>query len=489
MPGVYVTTALSTGPSNPVGPTSSAFFIVGIADRGPVDKAVRVQSITDYVSTFGNRSPVSGVLYDQVATFFQEGGSLCYVGRVVGPAATSATLALKDRSAAPGVNTLQVTPKNGPGTWGSEISVAVTDGAVTGFTLAVYSAGVLVESFPNLPDPATAVQVVGGSAYITLTNLGSATAGPGNNPAVLAATPLAGGTSDRPGVTTAVVTAVPNLLFGKGLGPGAIAIPGYTADLIGPALVAHCVLNRRIAILAGSATADGNALKNLRSGLQASAPGASEYWGIFGPWVTIPDGAGSRNISPEGYVAGVRARAQTLEGFWQPPAGARAGARFVIGTAFPVDQTAGAVYAGNGVNSIETYNNTVRLFGWYSGSDSLDYQLLSARDFLNVIAYQSEIVLDPYVWETIDGRGQLLSAIEGALKGILQPIADADGLFALVNDDGDVIDPGFSVVVNAAANAAQLGSNRIMAAIGVRLSPSAATILIQITKTALTSTL
>lgn len=488
MPGVYVTTALRTGPSNPVGPPSARFFVAGIAERGPIDRAVRVQSVAQYVATFGARTSFSGILYDQVSTFFEEGGSDAYVARVTGPAAIAAHLALKDRSTSPGANTLDVAAKNGPGAWANtELSVEIVDGTVSGFTVNVYVNAVKVESFPNLSSPASAVTASYSSKYIVITDSGSVTAAPANNPAVLARTPLAAGVDDRAAVNATLLTAA-LVRFGKGLGPGIVAIPGQTGDVIAAALGAHCAANRRMGILTGSRTADLTAMTAIRT--IGASTGFGDYLIPVGPWVTIPDGVGSRDIDPSGYVAGVRARAQAAVGFWQNPAGSRAAARYVIGTVGVLDQTLNDNWAAVGVTGIQTYNDQVRLFGWSTCSDDSAYRSAKSRDMLNVLSGAIEQALDPFVFANIDGRGQLLSQIEGACKGVLQPIADANGFFPMVADDGTEQDPGYAVQIDAEANnAVSLGSNKILANVAVRPGPDAEVIQVSVVRTALDSNL
>src|SRR3954451_5161202 len=68
-------------------------FMFGVAERGPVDRAVKVPSVDDYAETFGGRSGGS-LLYDSVSAYFSEGGGSLYVARVAnaGMASASGTL-------------------------------------------------------------------------------------------------------------------------------------------------------------------------------------------------------------------------------------------------------------------------------------------------------------------------------------------------------------------------------------------------------------
>jgi hypothetical protein len=55
-------------------------LMFGMAERGPVDRAVKITSVDDYAETFGGRSGGS-LLYDSVSAYFAEGGDSLYVVR------------------------------------------------------------------------------------------------------------------------------------------------------------------------------------------------------------------------------------------------------------------------------------------------------------------------------------------------------------------------------------------------------------------------
>ncbi len=53
MPGVVISTAVRTGPSSTTVRESSQLFVVGLAERGPSDEAVLIQSLADFELNFG----------------------------------------------------------------------------------------------------------------------------------------------------------------------------------------------------------------------------------------------------------------------------------------------------------------------------------------------------------------------------------------------------------------------------------------------------
>ena len=99
MPGVVITTATRTGPTSATVRQSSQAFFVGLADRGPTDKATLITSQEQFEQVYGGYVSYA-YLQPTVQTFFEEGGTQCYVGRVVGPSATTGTLTVDDASSA-----------------------------------------------------------------------------------------------------------------------------------------------------------------------------------------------------------------------------------------------------------------------------------------------------------------------------------------------------------------------------------------------------
>jgi hypothetical protein len=134
MPGIQISTAVRTGPTNATVRESSQAFFVGRASRGPVDEALLVTSLEDFELKYGGYS--SGFyLHPSVEAFFEEGGTQCYVVRVEpATSAASASKAVMNGLATP---TAAITiTANGPGTWANGatggLSLTVSAGTTTG---------------------------------------------------------------------------------------------------------------------------------------------------------------------------------------------------------------------------------------------------------------------------------------------------------------------------------------------------------------------
>jgi phage tail sheath protein FI len=79
-PGVYVQEEPS-GVQTITGVSTSIALFVGMAQRGPMDRATNLLSFTGYERTFGSDTTVSEMT-DQVRQFFLNGGSQAYVIRI-----------------------------------------------------------------------------------------------------------------------------------------------------------------------------------------------------------------------------------------------------------------------------------------------------------------------------------------------------------------------------------------------------------------------
>lgn len=485
MPGVAVTVGAVSGPSAPTLAPSSKYFATGLAERGATDAPTRVTSFAQFQELFGARTTYSA-LWDDIKTFFEEGGTEAHVARVVGPAATTGTLTggLQDQQGTP-ATTLNVSARNA-GAWSSGLTIQVLAGPTAAtFRIQVRLNGVLVHDWTNLSSPAEAVSRSETSPYIKLTNAGSTGVAPTNNPAVVAATALGAGTDDRASVTaTHYVNAL--ALFTTELGDGAVAIPGI-GTTVHAGLIAHADAYNRLALLAAASNTDKATLISTAAALDAKRAG------LFAPFIKVPDEyGGTRTISPEGYVAAVRARAHGI-GPWRAPAGEMAVARYVVGPATVFSATDGNDLDAAKVNVIRSVSRTTRLYGWVSlAADRDNWGFLTGADTVNRVVTEAYAQLEDYLFGTIDARGHLLGKVAGTLEGIVAPMAEADGLYARLDPadpTGPPLDPGYRVRVLDINPVEVSAQNKVLAELGIRVSPTAALVQLTVTKAAVTAAL
>lgn len=486
MPGVDILKETINGPAAAARAPGSTYFVPIQAERGPVDKALTIRSMAELVYHYGPRV-VFGAGHDNLESYFGDGGGRAVVGRVVGSVPVLATSELIDRAVAP-LATLDVNAKD-PGAWGNALTREVQNGT-NADTFRLIISGTPDgedEVFDNLESPADAAEKVSRlSRWVNVVNLGSASAAPTNNPAVVAEAALAGGDDDRDTIVAADYVDAANALFNKDFGAGAIAIPGQPSSAVGAGLLAHCAEFDRVAILTTAVGQTPTQAKAAAAALSGSA--GSEYGAIYYPWVKVPDGAGgTRLIDPSGYVAGARARAHETTGPWRAGAGAISEARFVVGLERELTRAEGDDLDDNLVNAIRTIAKTTRVYGSRSLSEDLEnWRFITYADVVNVIAHEADRRMEDYVHLPIDGLDQVFSDVYGELVGIAHPMALAGGLYPRRDpDSGEILDPGYRADTGPAVNTVDTKAQGIIkGTLAVRPAPTGALVVITIAKAA-----
>jgi phage tail sheath protein FI len=485
MPGIIVTTAVRTGPTNTQTAATATMFVVGVTERGPDGTSHLVTSISDFQDIFGGYVS-DGWTYQTVETFFEEGGARAYVSRVVDESAVEADLDLLDEypSGSVSVNLLA----SGTGTWANDgnLTATVTNPSLTTFKVTVALDGTTVWSSQTHSSVANFVEEVNNdpAAALYLT----ASAGVSTSiPAAQAAQIFENGTNGSALVDADVETAIAT--FTSNLGPGAICAPGFTSLAVREALLDHAAENNRIAIMAfGKDDSVNEVLADITD--YSDNPNA-QFGAFFYPWVKIPNGNLTSVVPPEGYVCGKRAKVQNLYGSWSPYAGERTQADFVTGVYSSLSKSEADLLDAGFINPVRVINGTVRVYGARSASeDTANYRFIIAREVLNQITYEAEQALEALLFLPIDGRKSTFSRVQATLTAIMDRIRIGGGLYEAFSADGKQIDPGYTVQVNDANNPlTQLATGVIKAKVGARVSSIGDKIEVEITKSNLTATL
>lgn len=479
MPGVVVTTGVRTGPAAaPVAPAST-FFLCGSAERGPEAEAKLVTSLTEFETYYGDYNS-SFTLHQHAKTYFEEGGTRAYIGRVTGASAAAATITLATSAPA---NALTLDAANA-GAWGNSLEAEVVSGTGT-FNLKIYYQSELVYSTGYVATASAAADKINNSPiaaiYITATVVSA-----NGVLAAISATSFASGADGSAPTTTELVDGLD--LFEASYGAGAVAIPGQTSDTAYDGIIAHAVANNRIALLAiANGTSTSAAVDKAEE--YESVTGA-ENTAFYHPWVKVPgDGGVTLTISPESFVAAKRAVAHETVGPWQAGAGLLSSSTYVTGLAVAISKSTGDTLDAGRVNALRVIGNTVRVYGARSASsDETNYRYITYRDLLNYVVVEAENQLEDLVFSPIDGRRTVFGRIEARLIGIVEPIRAAGGLFEGFNAGGEQIDPGYAVQVTDALNpVAQLAEGTIKARVGLRVSSVGDRIEVEILKSNLTS--
>jgi phage tail sheath protein FI len=146
-PGVYIE-EVSSGVRTITGVATAIAAFAGSAPRGPINKATRLFSFSDYERRFGGLAVDSEMGY-AVRQFFQNGGTDCYAVRIV----KDATFATTTLASATPANVLKVTAQD-PGSAGNGIQVRVdypTPNPGSTFNISFSrTEDSLTETFPNV---------------------------------------------------------------------------------------------------------------------------------------------------------------------------------------------------------------------------------------------------------------------------------------------------------------------------------------------------
>jgi hypothetical protein len=175
-PGVYVDEVPSGVRPIAAVSTSVAAFI-GVAEKGPINEAVKIFNFTEYQNRYGGFL-LSSYLSYAVFQFFNNGGTQCYIVRVAGANTATANIVLKDRGQTP--QTSLTISAASPGASGNWLAVVITDGindSGNEFNLSVFNQDELtpLETFANLsmvPGTPNFVQTVTSSSANFITGHG-----------------------------------------------------------------------------------------------------------------------------------------------------------------------------------------------------------------------------------------------------------------------------------------------------------------------------
>ena len=468
MPGVNVVTATRTGRSAPVLAPSGQLFIAGLASQGDITQPILCNSLSDFETMFGGRVSYS-TLHDVVQSFFEEGGTQAWVCRAYHGTPTYGAYSLLDGSAGTSI----ILTAKWVGAYSSNIQIVVSFASPT-TTVTISYNGVTVETWVGTSQ-ATLLAAMQSSAYVTATAGGSTLI-----PAPVTASLTAGTDGYASAVAADYITAIN--LCDKSLGDGSVAIPGV-GTTVHAGLISHASTNNRIALLD---MPNSSLVTDLTT---QAATLNSEFAGLFAPWVNITTTTGTYAIPPVGYIAAVRNRAIEQAGNFRAAAGELSVARFIVGVATSYNRTNGDALDAGKVNAIRIINNTVRNYGWRSlSNDTANYSLLTGRDVLNRIVTQCNAELEQFVFRTIDSSGHLLSKINSVLCGVIEPMRQAGGLFALFDGNGKQIDPGYLVETGSNINTlASLNTNTVKAKLSLRVAPTAALVSVTVIKVGLIS--
>jgi phage tail sheath protein FI len=257
-------------------------------------------------------------------------------------------------------------------------SLAQASAAVTiesfEFALSINSPPAAPENFPKLSmDPRHSrywgAAVASSYVDVSLPPVPSVEVPPANRPAVLAATPLAGGTADNP-----AVVGLPHYSSGlDSLVPiedvQLICVPDRADQAVQQAVITHCeTLADRFAILHAARGLKPDASMGSPLALQrAWCESARGYASLYYPWITINDpssltGNDTLLVPPTGHMAGIYARSDSQRGVHKAPANELISA--AVGLETIVDNVTQGELNVAGIDVLRIFPGQVRPIVW-----------------------------------------------------------------------------------------------------------------------------
>ena len=433
--------------------STSAAAMVGIAERGPINKPTLVTSWEQFVNQFGSYI-TTGYLAYAARAFFDNGGAVLYVCRVAHQSAPTdrstltavkSTVSIKNRAAQP-ADTLRVKAAS-EGSWGDRLAVQIEDGTRDpqgSFNLIVRHKGEVVEVFKDLSmdesSPSHAeLSVNGRSEWITVEDLFAASGLATDRPAV-GTYSLTGGENGLTGMTDADYTGDPSqhtgfYAFDEIDALNLLMVPGVTTAAVISAGLAYAEGRKDILFIADTPAG----LEPLEAvefrkgeGTYDHAAFSSSYGALYYPWLEIADPVtgNKKLVPPSGAVAGCYARSDQKTYVWYAPAGIDRGRIFnVLSAAYNTSQGERDVLYPEGVNVIAVFPDSgVTIWG----QRTLQAQP-SAVDRVNVrrlMMYMEEAIAESSRFVVMEPNNpQTWRSLIRLINPFMQDIKDKGGLY------------------------------------------------------------
>jgi phage tail sheath protein FI len=455
---------------------SSTAFLGGYTPFGPVGTPVVVTSFLEFTKKFGSFNANSH-LADAVYVFFNMfGGAQAVISRVVGDDAAVSTLTLDDNAGTP-VDTVQVDSKY-PTELG--ITVKVETGTTSGKKLTFRCATLGIEEVFDNFTLADIADVNLQSQLVTLTDLESATVAPNNLPKNIAATALTGGDDDFAGITATNYVNSLTAFADTNLGGGQVAIPGQTASSVLVALKSHAEAYQRLAIMDAAFGNDVSEMLAVDTTTYRSNAAALYY-----PWLKGPklDGtSGDKWFPPSIAALGACAHVDRNEGTQKAPANIAVPFAYDVerntdGSKMLTDTARGSL-AAKQINVIAPITN--------EGLKIYDAQLLfpvgetrlrfiHERRVVNLVYHSARLGFNWAVFQTVDPQGRLFRDLVSAGQNFCRSLYRAGALYGATEEEA------FVVTADASNNLeADLALGRVHVAIGIKISPTAQQVIVNI---------
>lgn len=474
IPGTQIVSR-SAPPSRGGASQTGVWHIAALAERGRTTEPVMLHSLTEYDTWFGGRASYGQ--RDAVEAYFRNGGTAVNMVRIVGPAATKATVDL------PGANGASLAIDS-VGEGESFLSVSCDILTDSRFVLRVWEGNTLLNVSPPFSTPAEAANWSLNNPHVTVRATGAEA--PVASPTVA----LAGGDDDRANITDEHKLAALNLIT-NGAGTGQVSIPGATTPAVHIGITQHAEANNRFAVLdAPDVAVKASLLSASESARGGLTPIQQSYAFLVEGWVVIPGlvPGTTRTVPPSAVAAALMSAQDAVTGNPnEPAAGVNGIPSYLLGLARPgwTDQERGELNDAS-VNVFREVGGSQRLYGYRTlveanGLASGWLNAANARLRMAITAEADEIA-EAFVFSQISQSK--IAEYNGVLSGMLLGYYNVGALYGDSPEEAFIVDTG--TTVNTPESIAE---RRLAAVIGVRMSEYAEIVYLEFVKIPVTEEL
>lgn len=480
MPAPGHTVTIGDRAASPVAAASTSNgFMVGVCQKGPTDEPIKAISLADAADKIGERLSANPYLYDALDCAFREGASVIYIGRAVGAESDTSEAEAVDASSK---KTLRFLAKS-PGEWGNNLKVEIT---LSGgkITITVKLSSTVVETSPALDTNAEAVEWGKSSAYVDVVDISAAeSAGDAKTQSLT----LSEGKDDVAGVGTTQIENALKILT-KDLGPGQVAAPGFTSEAIHKAVLTHAANNNRKPLLDDPVETTKSELVSHATALRGAT---AKHGCLLASWAYVPGlSLGTeRKVPSSGIQMGLIARSEGEgNGPNKAAAGKRGRSKYATGLVTLFTDTergeldeAGVIASIMVRGVVTTYGNVTLV----NQTTEPNWKSFSASRLVMGVAAKAEEILESYDFEQIDGHGYIFKKLQGDLSGgACMPFYLADELYGQTPEEAFFVNTGPDVNTPTS-----IAAEEIKAQIGIRVSPTASFLEVEVVKVPTTESL
>lgn len=457
---------------------SSTAFAIGFAPWGPVGVRTLVTSWSEFLRTFGGFHALGWIAELAYVYFNLFGGKQLMLVRAAAGSAVVATITRNNRAGTP-VPTFKFDAKYPSST--VDISVTIVDTSDNNrcdITITSSALGITERyKSADLRVDAERLAINSASKLVSISLVAAAVTGATGRPEA-GTFSLAGGNDNAQDVDAEQLGSYLDEFADENLGGGQVLIPGHISGLNATVLIAHAEQYNRLALLDYELATD---YQDFATFMNATP---SSHAAAYFPWVEMPPMAGQdrKFFPPSIFAAGACAKVDRTIGTHKAPANIKVPnaidvERNVDGTSV-INDGVREFLNGKNINVIAPIEGEgIKIYGARVLAEAGETRIkfVHERRMLNLIYYTAKIGYRWAVFAVVDGAGRLFRDLKASGQNFLRSLWQAGGLYGRTEEEA------FIVVADETNNPPEdLAEGRVHVQIGVKLSPTAEQIFVNI---------